>query len=485
MIIWGISANSHDAALAVFKDNRLVFASHSERFSGKKNDPHLCSRLVSYANSIAGPPSLVCWYERPFFKSLRQIWAGQGLKFDKNNIKKYLESYGITAPIIYVDHHASHAAAAYYTAPWQDCAVLCVDSIGEFTTTSIWQNTKKGPRRIFRRNYPNSLGLFYSAMTQKIGLKPQEDEYILMGMAAYGNPDRLYDRMMTDFFDHRGVKVNFHRGAHWWGEELIQVQDLFDIAAATQRIYEEQFDKLLRETKELTNAKNIALAGGCALNCVANTIAWKHFDDVWIFPNPGDAGSSIGAVLAHTQKHIKIRDCYLGYNIYGDYPIKNLLKDLLQGIPVGVANGRAEFGPRALGNRSLLADPRSNTVKERVNEIKRRQQFRPFAPAILEEFANDYFDLPGASPFMQYAVPCLRPEELPGIVHHDGTSRVQTVPPGNTGFRRLLEAWYEETGCPVLLNTSLNIKGYPIVNDRNDAKMFQMHYNVPVHLHQK
>jgi carbamoyltransferase len=484
MIIWGISANSHDAALAVFKNNELVFASHSERFSGKKNDPDLCSKLVNHAIIIGGVPDLICWYENPFVKSIRQLWAGQGFKFSKNNIKRYLENYGISAPIVYIDHHKSHAAAAYYTAPWDNCAVLCVDSIGEFTTTSIWQGTNGELKRLERRSYPNSLGLFYSAMTQKIGLKPQEDEYILMGMAAYGDSNRLYDRMMEDFFNSRGVKVNFHRGAHWWGKELIQIQDLFDIAAATQRIYEEQFEKLLKETKFITGADKIALAGGCALNCVANVIAWKYFQDVWIFPNPGDAGSSVGAVLAHTQQKIKINDCYFGFNIYGDYPVKAVLKNLLQGVPVGVANGRAEFGPRALGNRSLLADPRSNTVKERVNDIKRRQQFRPFAPAILEEFAYEYFDLPGPSPFMQYAVPCLRPEELPGIVHADGTSRVQTVPPDDSGFRKLLEAWYEKTGCPVLLNTSLNIKGQPIVNDRNDADQFQTYYNVPVHLHQ-
>lgn len=483
MIVWGISANSHDAALSVFVDDRLIFASHSERFSGKKNDPDLCYELVKYATILAGPPDLICWYENPVIKTLRQLWAGQGLKFRKNNIKQYLKQYGITAPIVYTDHHESHAAAAYYTAPWDDCSILCVDSIGEFTTTSIWRGDQS-LKKVASRFYPNSLGLFYSAMTQKIGLKPQEDEYILMGMAAYGNPDRLYDRMMTDFFNDRGVKENFHRGAYWWGQELVQIPDLFDIAAATQRIYEEQFEKLLIETKNLTRTNKIALAGGCALNCVANVIAWKHFDDVWIFPNPGDSGSSIGAVLAHNQKKISIKDCYLGYEISGEYPVDLILNDLLKGLPVGVANGRAEFGPRALGNRSLLADPRSDTVKERVNEIKRRQQFRPFAPAVLEEYADEYFDLPGPSPFMQYAVPCKKTKELPGIVHADGTSRVQTVPRDGSGFRRLLEAWYNETGCPVLLNTSLNIKGQPIVNDKDDARAFQKYYNVPVHIAQ-
>ena len=485
MIIWGISANSHDAALAVFKDSKLIFASHSERFSRVKNDAHLCAKLIDHAVSLAGIPDLVCWYETPILKSLRQLFAGQGLKFRENNIKRYLEQHGITADIVYIDHHLSHAAAAYYTAPWSDCAVLCVDSIGEFTTTSVWHDKSHALEPVSRRRYPNSLGLFYSAMTQRVGLKPQEDEYILMGMAAYGDPDRLYDRMMSSFFDYRGLKVNLHRGAMGWAEDLNSVQDNFDIAAAAQRIYQEQFEYLLIETKNMTGKSKIALAGGCVLNCVANVLAWKHFSDVWIFPNPGDAGSSVGAVLAHTKQRIKIEDCYLGYDIKGDYPVKDLLEDLLQGIPVGVANGPAEFGPRALGNRSLLADPRSNTVKDRVNEIKRRQQFRPFAPAVLEEFANQYFDLPSSSPFMQYTVPCKCPDYLPGVVHVDGTSRIQTVPPGNTGFRLLLEAWYESTGCPVLLNTSLNIKGYPMANDHHDAEMFQIHYSVPVHVRQK
>jgi carbamoyltransferase len=231
----------------------------------------------------------------------------------------------------------------------------------------------------------------------------------------------------------------------------------------------------------LTGATRIALAGGCALNCLANTIAWEYFDDVWIFPNPGDSGSSVGAVLAHTCYNLTWENCYLGYDIAGKYPVDALLKDLLKGIPVGVANGRAEFGPRALGNRSLLADPRSNVIKTRINDIKKRQQFRPFAPAVLEEHASEYFDLKHPSPYMQYAVKCLKPNELPAVIHHDNTSRVQTVPNDGSGFRQLLEAWYAATGCPILLNTSLNIKGQPIANDIRDANLFSKYYNVPVH----
>jgi carbamoyltransferase len=486
MIKWGISGNSHDAAIAVFDGSRLLFASQSERFSRKKNDPDLSQDMINYIITKWGKPKEVFWYENPYFKTLRQLIAGQGFNYKKNNIKRYLSNYGINVPITYVDHHLSHAAATYYTAPFDDTAVLVIDSIGEFTTTSIWKGKDGDLKRVWQKNYPDSLGLFYSAMTQRIGLSPQEDEYILMGMAAYGNKDKLEDLIKSDFFYNDKLKVNLHRGCIGWRPELNGIQDIFDIAAATQSIYEHEFVNLLNKAKELTGSRKIALAGGCALNCVSNVKAWDIYDDVWVFPNPGDAGSSVGAVLANTKKKIKWKDCYLGYNINGEYPVKAVLKDLLTGIPVGVANGRAEFGPRALGNRSLLADPRSEKIKVSVNDIKRRQQFRPFAPAVLEEFADDYFDLSfNTSRFMQYAVACKNPSLLPAVVHADGTSRVQTVPPNNTGFRLLLEEWYKATGCPVLLNTSLNIKGQPIANDSRDASAFSMFYNVPVHCYQK
>jgi carbamoyltransferase len=255
---------------------------------------------------------------------------------------------------------------------------------------------------------------------------------------------------------------------------------MYDIAAATQKVYEKLFVDTLKYVRYLTPSKNLVLAGGCALNCSANSIAYDYYDNVWIMPNPGDAGSALGAVLAHKQQHVFWPGPYLGYNIEGAYPVEDLIAELKTTGIAGVANGRAEYGPRALGNRSLLADPRGADIKYRVNDIKQRQQFRPFAPAILAEHYNDYFE-GAAGPYMQYTARCRRPDLYPAIVHADGTSRVQTVcEADNPGFRRLLERWYEETGCPMLLNTSLNIKGKPMVNDLADAQAFEEQYSVKV-----
>jgi carbamoyltransferase len=223
--------------------------------------------------------------------------------------------------------------------------------------------------------------------------------------------------------------------------------------------------------------------GGCALNCSANPIAFKHFNHVWIMPNPGDAGSSVGAVLAKTRTHMPWPGCDLGYDLKIKASPDEIVDHLITNSLCGVAQGRAEFGPRAFGNRSLLADPRGHDIKDTVNAIKRRQQFRPFAPVILEEHADMYFDLCGSSSdhrYMQYISRCRHPDLFPAVIHRDGTSRVQTVPQNGTPIRQVLEAWYDRSGCPMLLNTSLNIKGKPMVNNRVDAMNFQSHYDVKV-----
>lgn len=483
MIKWGISANSHDAALAVFDDDQLIFASHSERFSKKKNDRDLCRNLIAYAKMF-GQPDEVFWYEHTGLKIARQLYAGQGLKLIDNNLDIYLARYEINAPLKQTTHHRSHAAAGYFTSQFDRAAILVIDAIGEFETLTIWRAEGNHLRKVYSKWYPNSVGLFYSAMTQRLGLKPLEDEYVLMGMAAYGNSGRYLDEMRDYFIKDTKkfkFKKNLHRGCMDWRAGEIPVSDYFDVAASTQHIYESLFENALDKARELTGMRNLVLVGGCALNCSANPLAYKYFDQVWIMPNPGDAGSSIGAVLAHTNKHIDWPGAYLGYNIGYNDSNEDIVEWLLKHRICGVARGPAEFGPRALGNRSLLADPRDKDIKSLVNQVKQRQDFRPFAPVITAEQAPRYFDLIGDHRYMQYAVRCKVPDRYPGIVHKDGTSRVQVVSKeDNPQLHDLLEQWRIKSGCPMLLNTSLNIKGQPIVNDLGDARLFERRHKIRV-----
>jgi carbamoyltransferase len=314
-----------------------------------------------------------------------------------------------------------------------------------------------------------------------------------MGMAAYGNPNKLSRSVLDDFIDFPNddyqhafrIKKNLHRGCQDWRPDLV-VNDTFDIAAATQTVYEMAFERVLQQATKLTGSRNLVLMGGCALNCLANRLTGKYFDNTWIMPNPGDAGSAVGAVLAvHPEWRIDSNHFspLLGYNMGNTNSNREIVEYLLDNKICGVARGRAEFGPRALGNRSLLADPRGADIKDTVNAIKQRQEFRPFAPAILEEHVDMYFDMPpgwSTSRYMQVIARCRHPELFPAIVHRDGTSRVQTVPKDASPFRQLLELWYAQTGCPMLLNTSLNIKGKPMVNDHADAKNFEHQYGVKV-----
>ena len=484
MITWGISANSHNAALAVFNKDELVFASESERFSRIKNDPDLSIELVEYAaENFGGYPDNVYWYEKPFLKTIRQTLAGQGIQ--NNSPVTYLKQYGINSTVCTISHHHSHAAAGYYTSQFNDACVVVIDAIGEFNTLSIWQGTGTSLTKLYSMNYPDSVGIWYSAMTQRCGLKPNEEEYILMGMAALGNSNRLYRTLLDDFVNINGLTFNFkqnlHRGCNDWRPDLTSQQDIYDIAAATQKIYELLFELILIRSINLSNSRNLVLMGGCSLNCSANPLAYKYFDNLWIMPAPGDNGSAIGAVLASKKQHIQYPGPFLGFDIGCQTPNEEIVKYLLEHKICGIARGRAEFGPRALGNRSLVADPRGIDIKEKVNAIKHRQQFRPFAPAILEELSNQYFDIPGGrSPYMQVVARCRTPELFPAIVHCDGTSRVQTCPDDGSPFRKLLELWYNETGCPMLLNTSLNIKGQPMVNNQADADKWTEAYGVQI-----
>ena len=303
-----------------------------------------------------------------------------------------------------------------------------------------------------------------------------------MGMAAYGEPKYKHD-IYNDFVHQAPFKLkqNLHRGlGDWWPNAHV-----YDIAASIQAVTEECLADLWKRASKY-GSRNLVYAGGVALNCAANRVLANMglFDNIWIIPNPGDAGSSLGCIAANQKSHLDWQHPFLGHNIDGEYPVDALIKELKENKMVGVANGRAEFGPRALGNRSLLADPRGPEIKDLVNSIKKRQKFRPFAPAILEEDVNEYFDLPKGvknTPYMQYTAACTHGKDFPAIIHHDNTSRVQTVrKTDNPGFHALLTEWKKQTGCPMLLNTSLNIKGQPIVNDREDGKAFTNKYGVKV-----
>lgn len=489
MIIWGISALSHDASITVVSDSRILFAAHSERYSKVKNDKLLNHRLIEAA-SVYGKPDKVIWFERPVKKKIRQILAGEWTEVSNPLPTKYLQSIGINdVPIEYIDHHESHAAGGFYTSGFDDATVIVCDAIGEFATTTIWDAQGSSLKKKFQQSYPHSLGLFYSAITHRVGLKPNEEEFILMGMAAYGEP-RFVDQIKTDLVDVASApsfktKRNLHKGClDWRVDEIVSEQDAFDLAASAQAIVEEYMLDTVAWARAQTRSNNLVISGGVALNCVANEkiARMKLFDNIWIMPNPGDAGSSLGAIAASMRTQLQWDGPYLGTDISRKHNIDGMITELLSRKIIAVANGKAEFGPRALGNRSLIADPRGQTIKDQVNDIKKRQRFRPFAPIVLEEFAHEFFDLPVKnSPYMQFTALCKFPELFPAICHVDGSSRVQTInKEQNENLYNLIKAFYHKTGCPILLNTSLNIKGQPLVDTWEDAQEFGQKYDVKV-----
>lgn len=472
MIIFGINENAHDAALSVIENGEILFAAHSERYSKNKNDWHLNNDIIQDALSF-GFPDKIAYYEKPFLKRLRILLKG-GKYESKFSFKKHFKN----VPYITFEHHHSHAAAGYYTSKFEDAVIVVVDSIGEWNTTSIWEGDGDKIKKIYSKNYPISFGLFYSAFTQLLGFEPNKEEYIMMGLSSFGNPNKFLKRVNSYFPSINNQKYNFHLGITDW---KVEENEKADIAASVQKVYENRLMELMIFAKKETKKNNLVFMGGCALNCKANTNLWKIFDNIWIMPNCGDAGSSLGSAAALYQKHINWKTPYLGHNIGGEYPVNEILNDIIKNKVSAVANGRAEFGPRALGNRSILADPRDPNIKNIVNKIKQREPFRPFAPVILEEYASDYFDMDYPSPYMQYAVKCKKPNLIPSVVHIDGTSRVQTVNKNqHKGLYNLLKKWYEISNVPILLNTSLNIKNQPLLNDKEDIDIWEINYNYKI-----
>jgi carbamoyltransferase len=481
--ILGISAGFHDAAATVIRsDGKIVFAGHSERYSKKKNDANLFQGLLEEFCDYE--IDTIAYYERPWLKQARNLVSGQGIDWSNITVKQVLRNQlgswlqHPPANIYTYNHHLCHAAAGFQTSPYDRATCVVIDAIGEFDTISIWsaeydRTGKAVYKKLWSQTYPRSIGLFYSAITQRIGLHPLDEEYITMGMAAWGQPLYVEEcRALLEDNLHIGIDPNW-----------LWLADNEDIAASAQILTEELIYSVMRRAQEFGWSSNLVYQGGVALNCLANRKLGEYFENIWIMPAPGDAGNSLGsAALAHGRR-LRWTDAYLGHEIPGEYPVRAILDSLQSDRIVGVASGRAEFGPRALGNRSLLADPRGSDIKDQVNEIKRRQKFRPFAPVILAEHVDEFFRMPRgwhSSPYMQSIATCRSPDLFPAICHVDNTSRVQTVAADGSGIRALLEAWYARTGCPMLLNTSLNIRGEPMVNDRADADRFEKLYGVKV-----
>lgn len=478
MIILGINETSHDASVSLIEDGEILFAGHAERYSKQKNDWYINDELIKDALSY-GFPDQIAYYEKPLLKASRlAIKGGAGDWMPQYSIRNWFNK---PIPTKYFKHHYSHAAAGYYTSKFDDAVIVVLDAIGEYNTSTIWIGEGEKIKLVKKYNYPFSFGLFYSAFTQLIGLMPNQEEYIMMGMAGYGDAKRYY-HVVNDYFpsiNHQNY--NYHKGIIDWPYEILNDQDKFDIAAAVQKVYQLRLIEFMEFAKAKTGKQNLVFMGGCALNSSANTILWNIFSDVWIMPNPGDAGSSLGAAAALYGKHIEWKDPYLGYDLGGTYPSQDIVDKILKDGVAAVATGKAEYGPRALGNRSILADPRDPNIKDKVNLIKQRELFRPFAPVVMEEHAAKWFDMNFTSPYMQYTVKCLQPEKIPSVVHVDGTSRVQTVNrEQHRGLWMAINKFYLQTGVPILLNTSLNIKGQPLLNDENDIANWEDTYGMKI-----
>lgn len=438
MRILGLSEGSHDAAWCVIDNGRILEAHHQERHSRIKNDKWLREDILPRADINIG-------HERIFAVHERNKRAGQKpQKFSNIKCKRDWS------------HHECHAWSGWATSTFEDCDILVVDAIGEMNSTTVFHVRDREWNVNKIQMYPKSLGLAYSAVTQMLGYKPMEEEYIVMGLAAYGEPTINFD-WMYDINPHFGIPPIHGRPE--------------DIAASIQHWYEKE---LLKIIDEHCHHENLIIVGGCALNCVANSkIKGKN---IWVFPNPGDAGASLGAAAATWQDKIDFKNMFLGTNIKNVLNPKEVAQYLVENKVAGLATGRSEFGPRALGNRSLLGDPRE-PIKNTVNEIKRRQKFRPFSPAILEEHFDEYFD-GTKNEYMSFVSQAKHDHD--SVTHVDGSARVQCVKPGSSFLRLVLEEWYELTGCPMLLNTSLNIKGQPMVDTKEHALEFQSKYNVKV-----
>ena len=576
----GISAYYHDSAAALLKGGCIVAAAHEERFTRKKHDAGFPTHAVSYVLEEAGislaDVESVVFYDKPLLKFERLLetyhaFAPSGLKsfltaipvwikeklFMRAMLEKELKSFlpegAELPPLRFSEHHLSHAASAFFPSPFEDAAILTVDGVGEWATTSISHGRGSGIATLREIHFPHSLGLLYSAFTTYCGFKVNSGEYKLMGLAPYGDSNAEQTRFFEDCIERELIDIredgsyllnmryfSYATGLRMYNEPLWRKlfgipprmaesedvgQDYMNMAMAIQHITEKVVLRLARSARELTGSANLCLAGGVALNCVANGKLLESglFDRIWIQPASGDAGGALGAALAWwhigldkprtPEAHDAMRGSYLGPEFGSDEILKtcrrfqapvhvaaseaelvNTVADLLDaGKVVGWFQGRMEYGPRALGNRSILGDPRNPEMQKRLNlKIKYREGFRPFAPSVLEEDVREYFDIASDSPYMLIVEPVRKdlrkplPESytslplwerlywqrstLPAITHIDFSARIQTVSRRtNPRYWALLNAFKQRHGCAVVVNTSFNVRGEPVVCTPEDA----------------
>ncbi len=538
--ILGLSCFYHDAAAVLLRDGSIVFAAQEERYTRKKHDENFPKNAIEHAlragKITATDLSEVVFYEKPFLKFFERILETQirvwprGFRIYHRAMREWMtkklwipqtikKELCFTKPILFTTHHESHAASAYCCSGFPDAAIVTIDGVGEWATTTIGYGKGKEMQILREIRFPHSLGLLYSALTYYLGFKVNSAEYKVMGLAPYGEPKYMKEmRQLIDLREDGSFELNMSYFTYEYGLTMTgkKIEQLFgqparksesvleqfhkDIAASLQKITEEAMMNIAEYAKKITGSKHLCLAGGCALNAVANGKILRSgiFEDVFIQPAAGDSGGALGAALAVWHKKYggerlpRLETVYLGDEYSAEeiecylrkraLPFQRLQERqiiektaelLAEQNVIGWFQGRMEYGPRSLGNRSILADARNKENLKRVNlKIKFRESFRPFAPTVLAERAAEYFELDRESPFM-LLVANARPEkriEIPAVTHIDGSARIQTVREDqNPKFYRLLKEFDKRTGCAVLLNTSFNVRDEPIVESPEDA----------------
>ncbi|OGK41132.1 hypothetical protein A3A74_02200 [Candidatus Roizmanbacteria bacterium RIFCSPLOWO2_01_FULL_35_13] len=540
MNILGISAFYHDSAAALIKDGKVLCAAEEERFSRIKHDNQFPAKAVEFclgeANITIEDVDYISYYEKPLLKFERILetfvdtypfslmpflkgipeWINQKIKVEQI-IRK---TTGFKGKILYIPHHLSHASATFYPSSFKEAAILTIDGVGEYQTTGLWFGKGNKINLLKSINFPHSLGLLYSTFTAFLGFKVNEDEYKLMGLAAYGKPNQTGKILkIIDVKEDGSFSMNMHyfsyrEGFQMWNNKF---EDIFghsrnsnqpiikrdkDLAASIQAVTEEIYFKILNHLYGLTKTKNLCLSGGVVLNVLANGKIYKNtpFKNIYIFGAAGDSGGAIGSALfsyhslLEVKKRQPIKNLYLGSEYSNDEIKKYLTKynlkyklfknedELIEAAAnllnknniIGWFQGKMEFGPRALGSRSILCKPTPREMKTKVNIIKIREQFRPFAGSILQEKVHEYFEVPEKnhpSPFMVF---CFQVKEekikdLAAIVHADNTCRIQTVSKENRRYYKLIKKFHDLSGIPCVLNTSFNLKGEPIVENPDQA----------------